>query len=100
MSKIDKMIDCPNCAESIKADAILCRFCQSGLSTDHFSECPYCSEMVRKDVALCRYCKTSIVGRKAMAGQSPSPMRKSTSLIEPFRQPSSADIERIDRRDE
>ncbi len=53
----DGKIVCPNCAELINAAAILCRFCNSGISTEYFSKCNACSELIRKDAKVCRYCK-------------------------------------------
>lgn len=51
---------CPNCAEWINTDAILCRFCHSGLSAEHFQPCTFCAEMVRKDATRCRYCQSDL----------------------------------------
>lgn len=56
MSPPDDMMNCPNCGELIKSKAIICRFCQRGLSREHFRECHSCSELVRNDATICRYC--------------------------------------------
>ncbi len=53
-------MNCPNCAEPINEDAIFCRFCNLGLSTEHFVECPYCAELVKKGARRCRFCNEDI----------------------------------------
>lgn len=52
----DDRIECPNCAELISPNAIMCRFCQFGISTTHFRECLSCAEMIRIDASVCRFC--------------------------------------------
>lgn len=54
------LASCPNCAEAIRANAIICRFCQSGLSLAHFRKCPKCAEMVRRKASRCRFCQSNI----------------------------------------
>ncbi len=52
----EDQIRCPNCAELIRRRAILCRFCEVGLSKEHFRACPHCAESIRKEATLCRFC--------------------------------------------
>ena len=54
-------IRCPNCAEWINVNAILCRHCQCGLSPVHFKPCHSCSEMVRKGATRCKYCQSDLL---------------------------------------
>lgn len=50
---------CPNCAESTRESAIMCRFCGLGLSLEYYKKCPICAEMIRKDATKCRFCSTT-----------------------------------------
>jgi RNA polymerase primary sigma factor len=56
----DELYSCPNCAEKIRRNAILCRFCGRGLSKELFRPCQYCAEMIRKDALLCRFCRRKV----------------------------------------
>ena len=49
--------DCPHCAESVHIEAIVCRFCDRGISESLFNYCPSCSEMIWRAAILCRYCR-------------------------------------------
>ncbi len=69
MTKVLKQFDedperdrtnCPNCGEAVRTDAILCRFCDTGLSREHFKECNSCAEMIRVNATICRFCKTNV----------------------------------------
>lgn len=60
-------IPCPNCGEVIKKEAILCRFCQLGLSSEHFKRCEDCGEMVRIESRVCRFCKATFEQRPTIA---------------------------------
>ncbi len=55
---VDTSNQCPNCMEVILTGALLCRFCNSGLSVEHYEECSFCREMIRKGAKLCRYCRS------------------------------------------
>ncbi len=64
---------CPNCAEIIETDAILCRFCQHGLSSVYFRACPGCAEMVRKEATRCRYCQSELPEESSRTTESNFP---------------------------
>lgn len=51
---------CPDCAETIESEAIMCRYCKRGISGKHYHQCPFCCEMVRKTAHRCRYCKLDL----------------------------------------
>ncbi len=74
----DAFTSCPFCAEKIRQDAIMCRFCHKGLSLRHYRHCPFCYEMVRINARKCRYCKMSIFDPPSPPGRPPqgSPLPK------------------------
>jgi hypothetical protein len=51
---------CPNCAEPLRPGAIVCRFCDAGISRKHFRPCPLCAEMIRKDASFCKICRSCV----------------------------------------
>jgi hypothetical protein len=51
---------CPNCAESIKCEAVVCPHCQLGVSIDRYKKCGYCAEMVLKTARKCRFCESNL----------------------------------------
>lgn len=55
----EDLIECPCCAELILREAILCRFCQNGISLAHFRECWSCGEMIRDCASYCRCCNST-----------------------------------------
>jgi ATP-dependent Clp protease ATP-binding subunit ClpA len=57
---VEETSSCPNCLEVIVSGANLCRFCQRGLSENHYQRCDFCQEMIRKGAKLCRYCKSNV----------------------------------------
>ncbi len=56
---------CPHCAEIVADEAILCRFCDRGISKEHYKNCPFCAEMIWTDAVFCRYCKSTLNGKSA-----------------------------------
>jgi hypothetical protein len=58
--KEDSTKNCPYCAETIKQEAIVCKFCRRDIAPyihpDEQKKCPYCAEMIPKDASVCGYC--------------------------------------------
>lgn len=71
-SSNEDLIECPNCAELIQTKAIICRFCQVGVSALHFYPCPSCNEMVRRNAILCRFCQSRLFIESTDLGSSPT----------------------------
>ncbi len=93
---------CPNCAETLQAAAITCRFCHRGLSTIHYKKCRHCAEMVRKTASRCRFCKSDLSEPSEPPGRPPAgapvpriPInpRRSAEIALPF--PESAESEDV-----
>jgi len=38
----------------------MCRFCERGLSIQHFKRCSYCGEMIRNSAVKCRFCACDV----------------------------------------
>jgi type IV secretory pathway VirB4 component len=61
-TEADHRIECPNCAELIQPKALVCRFCNCGLSSEQFIACPFCAESIRKSATRCRNCRSPLPG--------------------------------------
>lgn len=49
---------CPQCAEVVKKQAKICRYCSHDFYKveDGGRKCPQCAEVVKKQAKICRYC--------------------------------------------
>jgi RNA polymerase primary sigma factor len=56
----EDLIRCPNCYEPIQRNAIVCRFCEKGLTNEYFYPCPFCAESIRREATFCRFCRSKI----------------------------------------
>lgn len=74
---------CPCCAEVIKADAIVCRFCGAGLSMQHFQACPYCAEFIGHGAVICRFCERNV---SQALGADSGPVSTPKSALNDFAQ--------------
>ena len=45
---------CPFCAEDIKQEALICRFC--GKNVANLKPCSHCSQIIPKGTQICPYC--------------------------------------------
>ncbi len=63
--------ECPFCKESIKAVAVICHYCQSGITPatpDHGGVCPFCAETIKDGALKCRHCKSLLAPVPVPAG--------------------------------
>jgi hypothetical protein len=55
--------ECPFCKEEIKAEAVKCKYCQSGITPEkpaHQGICPFCKEEIKPDATRCRHCRSDL----------------------------------------
>lgn len=62
---------CPRCAELVKTEASICRFCNHSFARAGFDAsmkpCPACGESVMKEAVRCKHCGHELVRRALRA---------------------------------
>ena len=60
MAAAAKAKQCPYCRETLKPGAMICRHCDSDVTSamdPHGGTCPWCRESISKDALKCRHCR-------------------------------------------
>lgn len=67
--------ECPYCKESIRSDAVKCRYCGSKIApntAEHEGICPFCKEEIKPGAIKCRYCHSQLGPAAADISASPN----------------------------
>ncbi|GJM42162.1 MAG: hypothetical protein DHS20C20_24440 [Ardenticatenaceae bacterium] len=57
---------CPSCAETVKAKATACQYCDHVFS----KQCPYCAETIKAEAVVCRFCHREQPGQYSSSSTS------------------------------
>jgi predicted amidophosphoribosyltransferase len=56
----NKTKQCPACGNSIKYEAIKCKYCGAMVDEIPKRECPFCKELIAADATKCLHCKSDL----------------------------------------